>query len=83
MFANLVAITNSTLIKESVAVRPLNVDVVWLYRYSFPIDLDGPMLCQGSAIEGGMEMDGPWITLPDTPGLGVSAVRGLRDVQHY
>jgi L-alanine-DL-glutamate epimerase-like enolase superfamily enzyme len=47
------------------------------------IDLDGPMLCQGSAIEGGMEMDGPWITLPDTPGLGISAVRGLRDVQQY
>lgn len=47
------------------------------------IDLDGPMLCQGSAIEGGMEMSGPWITLPDTPGLGISAVRGLRDVQQY
>jgi len=28
-------------------------------------------------------MSGPWITLPDTPGLGISAVRGLRDVQQY
>jgi L-alanine-DL-glutamate epimerase-like enolase superfamily enzyme len=47
------------------------------------IDLDGPLLCQGSAIDGGMVMDGPWISLPDAHGLGIRAVRGLRDVQHY
>lgn len=47
------------------------------------IDLDGPQLCQGSAITGGLTMDGPWITLSDAPGLGITAVHGLTDVQQY
>ncbi len=47
------------------------------------IDLDGPQLCNGSAIEGGMAMDGPWIILPNTPGLGIKAVHGVTDIQTY
>jgi hypothetical protein len=47
------------------------------------IDLDGPQLCQGSAITGGLNMDGPWISLSDAPGLGITAVHGLTDVQQY
>ena len=47
------------------------------------IDLDGPQLCQGSAITGGLTMNGPWINLSDTPGLGITAVHGLTDVQQY
>lgn len=47
------------------------------------IDLDGPQLCQGSAVDGGLTMDGPWIALPDAPGLGITAVHGLSDIQIY
>lgn len=47
------------------------------------IDLDGPQLCQGSAITGGLTMDGPWIHMGDAPGLGITAVHGLTDVQQY
>ena len=47
------------------------------------IDLDGPQLCQGSAIAGGLMMNGPWISLPEAPGLGITAVHGLGDVQTY
>jgi L-alanine-DL-glutamate epimerase-like enolase superfamily enzyme len=47
------------------------------------IDLDGPQLCKGSAVDGGMTMDGPWIALPDAPGLGITAVHGLSDIQIY
>ena len=47
------------------------------------IDLDGPQLCQGSAITGGLTMEGPWISLGDAPGLGITAVDGLTDIQHY
>jgi o-succinylbenzoate synthase len=47
------------------------------------VDLDGPQLCQGSAITGGLNMDGPWISLSDAPGLGITAVHGLTDVQQY
>jgi L-alanine-DL-glutamate epimerase-like enolase superfamily enzyme len=47
------------------------------------IDLDGPQLCQGSAITGGLNLDGPWISLSDAPGLGITAVHGLTDMQQY
>ncbi len=47
------------------------------------IDLDGPQLCDGSAVEGGMVMDGPWITLSDAPGLGITAVHGLINTVVY
>jgi L-Ala-D/L-Glu epimerase len=47
------------------------------------VDLDGPQLCNGSAITGGMQMDGPWISLPAAPGLGVHAVQGLSNMQSY
>lgn len=47
------------------------------------IDLDGPQLCAASAVQGGMLMDGPWITLPDAPGLGITAVHGLTNVKVF
>lgn len=47
------------------------------------IDLDGPQLCATSAVEGGMCMNGPWITLPDAPGLGITAVHGLTNVKVF
>ncbi len=40
------------------------------------IDLDGPALCSENPLQGGIVMDGPVITLPDTPGLGITAVEG-------
>jgi len=46
-------------------------------------DLDGPMLCRGSATEGGMQIDGPWVHLPNAPGLGITAVHGLERLQVY
>jgi L-alanine-DL-glutamate epimerase-like enolase superfamily enzyme len=54
-----------------------NADVVTL------VDLDGPTLCRESVVEGGMQVAGPWITLPDAPGLGVVAVHGLERVVEY
>jgi len=47
------------------------------------IDLDGPQLCNGSAINGGLTMDGPWIKLSDAPGLGITAVHGLTNTKVY
>ncbi len=47
------------------------------------IDLDGPQLCDGSPVEGGMIMNGPWINLPTVPGLGITGVRGLIHTQVY
>jgi o-succinylbenzoate synthase len=47
------------------------------------VDLDGPQLCAASAIEGGMEMDGPWIRLPEAPGLGIRVVNGLEQVSEF
>jgi L-alanine-DL-glutamate epimerase-like enolase superfamily enzyme len=47
------------------------------------IDLDGPQLCSASAVEGGMVMDGAWIQLPNAPGLGIAAVKGLMNTRVY
>ena len=47
------------------------------------IDLDGPQLCATSAVEGGMRINGPWISLPDTPGLGITAVHGLTNLKVF
>ena len=47
------------------------------------IDLDGPQLCASSVVDGGMGMDGPWITLSDAPGLGITAVHGLTNVKVF
>jgi L-alanine-DL-glutamate epimerase-like enolase superfamily enzyme len=47
------------------------------------IDLDGPQLCDGSAVTGGLSMQGPWISLPNTPGLGITAVHGLTEPQVF
>lgn len=47
------------------------------------IDLDGPQLCATSAVDGGMLMNGPWITLSDAPGLGITAVHGLTNVKVF
>lgn len=47
------------------------------------IDLDGPLLCASSPVLGGMRMDGPWIHLPESPGLGITAVHGLTNVKVF
>jgi len=47
------------------------------------IDLDGPQLCATSPVDGGMRIKGPWITLPDAPGLGITAVHGLTDLKVF
>lgn len=41
------------------------------------IDLDGPSLCAQNPLEGGALFEGPRISIPDTPGLGIRSVRGL------
>lgn len=47
------------------------------------VDLDGPLLCSGRVVDGGMEQSGPYIDLPDAPGLGIKAVHGLMNVKVY
>jgi o-succinylbenzoate synthase len=42
------------------------------------IDLDGPSLCAFDPVEGGVTFDGARIVIPDAPGLGIRAVRGLQ-----
>ena len=42
------------------------------------IDLDPPLLCSENPVQGGMVWDGAVITLPDTPGLGITDVEGAR-----
>ena len=41
------------------------------------IDLDGPALCRENPVLGGAAFDGPNITLPEKPGLGIEGVEGL------
>lgn len=47
------------------------------------IDLDGPQLCTGRAVTGGLQMNGPWIELPESPGLGIERIDGLEREQNY
>lgn len=47
------------------------------------VDLDGPLLCRETAVEGGLSATGPWIELPDAPGLGIKAVHGLENVHTF
>lgn len=47
------------------------------------IDLDGPQLCSARAVDGGMAQSGPYIDLPDAPGLGITAVHGLTHLKVY
>ena len=42
------------------------------------MDLDGPALCSADPVVGGASFSGKDITLTDGPGLGISAVSGLR-----
>ena len=42
------------------------------------VDLDGPALCSADPVVGGASFSGKDITLTDGPGLGISAVSGLR-----
>lgn len=37
-------------------------------------DLDGPSLCAADPFEGGPSFDGAWVTMTDTPGLGITSV---------
>ena len=41
------------------------------------IDLDGPALCTEDPVTGGALFNGPEITLPDAPGLGISGIENL------
>lgn len=41
------------------------------------VDLDGPSLCAFDPVDGGVHFDESRIALPDTPGLGIRAIRGL------
>ena len=41
------------------------------------VDLDGPSLCAFNPVEGGVVFDESEIRLPDTPGLGITGIRGL------
>jgi L-Ala-D/L-Glu epimerase len=54
-----------------------NADVVTL------VDLDGPQLCRERRVTGGLRMEGPWLHLSDTPGLGIEAVEGMERLQTY
>ena len=42
------------------------------------IDLDGPALCSADPVTGGAVFDGKHISVTDAPGLGISAIEGLR-----
>ncbi|MBL8521206.1 MAG: dipeptide epimerase [Betaproteobacteria bacterium] len=47
------------------------------------VDLDGPQLCVERVVHGGLSMLGPWIELPDAPGLGIERVDGLTREQQF
>jgi L-Ala-D/L-Glu epimerase len=47
------------------------------------IDLDGPQLCAGSAINGGLSMDGPHITLSNAQGLGIKELLQFNNPKVY
>jgi o-succinylbenzoate synthase len=40
-------------------------------------DLDSPSLCASDPVRGGMIIDGPRLTMPDAPGLGIEGVDGV------
>ena len=42
------------------------------------IDLDGPALCSADPVTGGAVFNGRHISVTDAPGLGISAIEGLR-----
>jgi len=44
------------------------------------IDLDGPSLCQFDPVDGGVVFNESEITVPDAPGLGIRAIRGLEPI---
>ncbi len=41
------------------------------------IDLDGPVLCREDPVHGGAIFHEKDITLPDTPGLGITGIDGV------
>ena len=40
-------------------------------------DLDSPALCSEDPVIGGAEIEGPWLKLSETPGLGIDQVEGI------
>ncbi|MBF0498809.1 MAG: dipeptide epimerase [Candidatus Riflebacteria bacterium] len=40
-------------------------------------DLDSPSLCSQDPVRGGISIDGPWLTVPDAPGLGIDGIDGV------
>ncbi|RCW81086.1 o-succinylbenzoate synthase [Halanaerobium sp. DL-01] len=43
-------------------------------------DLDAPSLLAEDPVQGGIEIDGPIIRLPEKPGLGIDDIAGLKEV---
>ncbi len=43
-------------------------------------DLDAPSLLAKDPVLGGMKIDGPQITLPSAPGLGITEVKNLKEI---
>ncbi|HET7842898.1 MAG TPA: dipeptide epimerase [Xanthomonadales bacterium] len=44
------------------------------------VDLDGPSLCTFNPVEGGVIFNESEISIPDSPGLGITAIRGLENL---
>lgn len=40
-------------------------------------DLDSPALCSEDPVTGGAEIEGPWLKLSESPGLGIDRVEGI------
>jgi len=40
-------------------------------------DLDSPSLCSEDPVDGGIEIDGPWLKVSEKPGLGIDKVDGI------
>ena len=44
------------------------------------VDLDGPSLCQGNPVEGGVIFNESEISITDAPGLGIRKIHGLETI---
>ncbi|MEW6708334.1 MAG: dipeptide epimerase [Candidatus Riflebacteria bacterium] len=40
-------------------------------------DLDSPALCKTDPVQGGVEIDGPWLKVTEAPGLGIESIDGV------
>jgi L-alanine-DL-glutamate epimerase-like enolase superfamily enzyme len=44
------------------------------------VDLDGPSLCQYNPVDGGVVFNDSEISVPNAPGLGIRAIRGVEPI---